>query len=79
MNGSRNEITVWHDADFQDDRAVSTLYEGVEFVRDIPCDTGCEFQNECEKKILDCVATRRWYYDGDYLNKDVGRLRRSCK
>jgi hypothetical protein len=79
MNGSRNEITVWHDADFQDDRAISTLYEGVEFVRDIPCDTGCEFQNECEKKILDCVATRRWYYDGDYLNKDVGRLRRSCK
>ena len=79
MNGSRNEITVWHDADFQDDRAIPTLYEGVEFVRDIPCDTGCEFQNECEKKILDCVATRRWYYDGDYLNKDVGRLRRSCK
>ena len=29
MNGSRNEITVWHDADFQDDRAISTLYEGV--------------------------------------------------
>jgi|TARA_B110000858_G_scaffold4880_2_gene5582 hypothetical protein len=79
MNGSRNEITVWHDADFQDDRAVSTLYEGVEFVRDIPCDTGCEFAEECGIKIMDCVATRGWYYNGDYDDADVGRLKRSCK
>ncbi len=79
MNGSRNEITVWHDADFQDDRAISTLYEGVEFVRDIPCDTGCKFAEECETKMLDCVATRNWYYNGDYDDKNVGRLRRSCK
>jgi len=71
-------FSIGYDSEFQSDKFVATDIEGVDFVRDIPCEN-CQFSEECEMKALDCVATRAWYYIGDYLDADVGRLRRVCK
>ena len=73
-----DHYSIGYDADFQTDAFKSTDIKGVDYVRDIPCES-CEFSKECELKMLDCVATRCWYYHGDYLDADVSRLRRACK
>ena len=49
-----------------------------ESAREVPCGT-CELENECAVKALECVAFRQWAADGDYMDKDVGRLRRVMK
>ena len=49
-----------------------------ESARDVPCD-GCSMADECAAKGLECVAFRQWAADGDYMDKDVGRLRRAMK
>lgn len=46
--------------------------------RELPCDT-CSFAQECEDQILECMAARRWYASGDFLDNQVGRLRRKIK
>ena len=75
---STDNFSIGYDSEFQSDEWVATDIEGVDYVRDIPCES-CEFSKECEIKALDCVATRNWYYNGDYLDADVSRLRRACK
>ena len=49
-----------------------------ESAREVPCGA-CEYENECAVKALECVAFRQWAADGDYMDKDVGRLRRAMK
>ena len=49
-----------------------------ESAREVPCG-GCEYENECAVKALECVAFRQWAADGDFMDKDVGRLRRAMK
>jgi len=49
-----------------------------ENVRDVPCDI-CSHSNDCEAKLLECTAARRWYASGDFLDSDLGRLRRAIK
>ena len=46
--------------------------------REIPCDS-CVSSLECEAKLLECVAARRWYASGDFEDKDIGRLIRKMK
>lgn len=46
--------------------------------RDVPCNS-CSFSQDCEEQIMECTAARRWYASGDFLDKDVGRLRRKIK
>ena len=46
--------------------------------RDVPCGI-CSHSTECEAKFLECVAARRWYASGDFLDSDLGRLRRAIK
>ena len=46
--------------------------------RELPCKT-CSHTNECEAQLLECVAIRRWYASGDYLDKDIARLLRKMK
>lgn len=46
--------------------------------RDVPCGI-CSHSNDCEAKLLECVAARRWYASGDFLDSDLGRLRRAIK
>lgn len=49
-----------------------------ESAREVPCGT-CELENECAVKALECVAFRQWAADGDFMDKDMGRLRRAMK
>lgn len=49
-----------------------------ESAREVPCG-GCQYENECAVKALECVAFRQWAADGDFMDKDVGRLRRAMK
>ena len=46
--------------------------------REAPCDT-CPMADECENAVLECVAFRQWSASGDYMDKDIGRLRRAAK
>lgn len=46
--------------------------------RDVPCDS-CVHSIDCENQLLECVAARRWYATGDFLDKDMGRLKRKIK
>lgn len=45
--------------------------------RDVPCDT-CELADRCADESLACTAFRKWSYNGDFLDKDVGRLLKSA-
>ena len=49
-----------------------------ESAREVPCD-GCSMSDECAAKGLECVAFRQWAADGDFMDKDMGRLRRAMK
>ena len=49
-----------------------------ESARDVPCGA-CEYENECAVKALECVAFRQWASVGDFMDKDMGRLRRGMK
>ena len=49
-----------------------------ESAREVPCD-GCSMADECAVKALECVAFRQWAADGDFMDKDMGRLRRAMK
>lgn len=44
-----------------------------ENVRDVPCD-GCSNAEKCAATFGECVAFRVWSSDGDYQDRDVGRL-----
>ena len=58
---------------------VSMLDTGTpESARELPCD-GCSMMEECGAKLLECVAFRQWAADGDFMDKDMGRLRRAMK
>lgn len=46
--------------------------------RDVPCGS-CSYSQDCEDNLLECVAMRRWYASGDFLDKDIARLRRKMK
>lgn len=49
-----------------------------ESARDVPCD-GCSMIEDCGALGLECVAFRQWAADGDFMDKDMGRLRRAMK
>jgi hypothetical protein len=38
-----------------------------------PCDT-CPLANTCDLDETDCFAFRRWTNEGDYKDRQVGRL-----
>jgi hypothetical protein len=58
---------------------VSMLDTGTpESARDVPCD-GCPMMEDCGAKMLECVAFRQWSADGDFMDKDMARLRRAMK
>jgi hypothetical protein len=41
--------------------------------RENPCDT-CPLADKCDKDETDCFAFRRWSNEGDYRDRQVGRL-----
>ncbi len=53
-------------------------HTGPENKRDLPCD-GCEFEDTCGAKNLECSAFRTWAHRGDYKDADVARLMREGK
>ena len=83
MNRS-HEITVWYDSYYNQDRAIAEVFEGVQSVREIPCDEannseGCIHASTCEKNATDCRASRNWYYGNGYDDADIGVGIRGCK
>lgn len=46
--------------------------------REMPCET-CPLANQCAEKLTECSGFRNWTYNGDYDDKDVGRLIRAIK
>jgi|GEM_PF-6838888 len=46
--------------------------------REIPCD-GCGNHKECTNNSTECVAVRKWYVSGKFMDKDVGRLIRVAR
>ena len=59
-------------------RASQWVLPTPESAREVPCD-GCSMADECAIKGLECVAFRQWAADGDFMDKDMGRLRRAMK
>ena len=58
---------------------VSMLDTGTpESARELPCDI-CPMADECASMGQECVAFRQWAADGDFMDKDIGRLRRAMK
>ena len=58
---------------------VSMLDTGTpESARELPCDL-CSMADECASMGQECVAFRQWAADGDFMDKDIGRLRRAMK
>jgi hypothetical protein len=58
--------------------ASSMVLNTPENVREIPCDS-CPNADTCALRATDCVASRNWYYTGDFADKDVARLIRKAK
>ena len=46
--------------------------------RELPCDL-CPMADEWASMGQECVAFRQWAADGDFMDKDIGRLRRAMK
>ena len=71
---------IGFDNEFQSEpsRASQVVLPIPENAREIPCDL-CQFEKECAVRMTECVAFRQWSASGDYMDKDMGRLRRACK
>ena len=46
--------------------------------RELPCES-CSYSSDCEVNKIECVAIRKWYASGDFMDSDMGRLRRRMK
>lgn len=51
-------------------------HTGPENKRECPCDA-CPFAEQCLTDAKECSAFRNWGTNGDYADKDVGRLLRA--
>ena len=78
MNRDYFSIGTEFDSSWGHSTASSTILPIPENKREMPC-FDCSNSLECETKILECSAFRNWASGGDYKDKDVKRLLRSCK
>lgn len=71
---------IGFDQYYQHERSTASMMDLMtpESAREVPCD-GCSMADECAAKGLECVAFRQWAADGDFMDKDMGRLRRAMK
>jgi hypothetical protein len=77
---NRDYFSIATDIDAMNGKSTASnmILNTPENVREIPCDT-CPNADICAVRFTDCVASRNWYYTGDYNNKDVARLIRKAK
>ena len=75
----KNARTNWSCVDINcyDSKVVEIDFNTPANKKDIPCD-GCEYENTCALKVLECSAFRNWASTGDYKETDVIRLLRAA-